>query len=110
MLAYAGFQDNGEREKKGDRERQRKREGERQRERDRTNRFALKAEFSFISCQDYTGIYKNGKTLKGERNLCLRTKLRNHDYNKCFDFDSVKRERPECIKEIRVLLPSFMFA
>ena len=80
MLAYAGFQDNGKREKKEERERQRKGEGQRQRERerDRTNRFALKAEFSFISCQDYTGIYKNGKTLKGERNLCLRTKLRNH--------------------------------
>ena len=52
--------------------------GEKERERDRTSRFASKAKFSFISCQDYTGIYKNGKTLKGERNLCLRTKLRNH--------------------------------
>lgn len=68
------------RERKRERGRGRERERERdlERERDRTNRFALKAEFSFISCQDYTGIYKNGKTLKGERNLCLRTKLRNH--------------------------------
>ena len=44
-----------------------------------------------------------------EKGICASGWIyENIDYNKCFNFNSVKRERPECIKEIRVLLPSFM--
>ena len=37
---------------------------------------ALAAEFRFMSCQNYTGTYTNGKTLNGRREYVFRGKVK----------------------------------
>ena len=41
---------------------------------------ALTAEFKFMSCQNYTDIYTNGKTLKRRRECVFRGEVKKNDY------------------------------
>ena len=71
---------------------------------------ALTAEFKFMSCQNYTDIYTNGKTLKRRRECVFRGEVKKTMITVCealINFltlrEGVRRGRPQCIEKIRAL-------
>ena len=60
-----------------------------------------------MSYQNYTDTGTNGKTLNGRRKCMFRDKVKKtyclRGINKPFNFNSVKRGRPQCIEKIRAL-------